>query len=52
MPPLLSESLDRLPVDSESPLTKVLDWSDLIDNQISGKTFSVVTFGCQMNKHD
>ena len=35
-----------------SPLTHILDWSDLSDSPISGKTFSVVTFGCQMNKHD
>jgi tRNA-2-methylthio-N6-dimethylallyladenosine synthase len=38
--------------DSSSPLTHVLDWSDLSQNRISGKTFSIVTFGCQMNKHD
>ncbi len=37
---------------SSSPLTHVLDWSDLSENNISGKTFSIVTFGCQMNKHD
>lgn len=37
---------------SDSPLTHILDWSDLADSPISGKTFSVVTFGCQMNKHD
>ncbi len=43
---------DQLLVDPQSPLTHVLDWSDLTENQISGKTFSVVTFGCQMNKHD
>lgn len=30
----------------------ILDWDDLSDGPISGKTFSVVTFGCQMNKHD
>lgn len=38
--------------DNSSPLTHVLDWSDLSQNRISGKTFSIVTFGCQMNKHD
>jgi tRNA-2-methylthio-N6-dimethylallyladenosine synthase len=38
--------------DSSSPLTHVLDWSDLSQNRICGKTFSIVTFGCQMNKHD
>lgn len=38
--------------DHSSPLTHILDWSDLSDNHIEGKTFSVVTFGCQMNKHD
>lgn len=37
---------------SDSPLTHILDWNDLSDSAISGKTFSVVTFGCQMNKHD
>lgn len=37
---------------SDSPLTHILDWSDLSDSPVSGKTFSVVTFGCQMNKHD
>lgn len=35
-----------------SPLTHILDWSDLSGSPIAGKTFSVVTFGCQMNKHD
>ncbi len=36
----------------QSPLTQVLDWSDFSGGLIQGKTFSVVTFGCQMNKHD
>lgn len=38
--------------EGSSPLTHILDWSDLEENAIAGKTFSVVTFGCQMNKHD
>ena len=38
--------------DASSPLTHVLDWSDLSESHIAGKTFSIVTFGCQMNKHD
>lgn len=36
----------------QSPLTHILDWSDLSGSALDGKTFSVVTFGCQMNKHD
>ncbi len=36
----------------QSPLTEVPDWSDFSGGLIQGKTFSVVTFGCQMNKHD
>lgn len=36
----------------QSPLTHILDWEDLPNSAIEGKTFCVVTFGCQMNKHD
>lgn len=36
----------------QSPLTEVPDWGDFSGGLIQGKTFSVVTFGCQMNKHD
>lgn len=36
----------------QSLLTEVPDWSDFSGGLIQGKTFSVVTFGCQMNKHD
>ena len=38
--------------EGSSHLMNILDWEDLSDGPISGKTFSVVTFGCQMNKHD
>ena len=38
--------------EGSSPLMHIVDWGDLSDSPISGKTFSVVTFGCQMNKHD
>lgn len=37
---------------SSSPLTEIPDWDTASFNSISGTTFSVVTFGCQMNKHD
>ncbi len=38
--------------DPASPLTHIPDWSDLPQSHIANTTFSVVTFGCQMNKHD
>ena len=37
---------------SNSPLTTVLDWDQSSFDSIKGTTFHVVTFGCQMNKHD
>lgn len=37
---------------SNSPLTTIPDWSDSPYTSLAGTTFSVVTFGCQMNKHD
>ena len=37
---------------SNSPLTEILDWDTASFDSIAGTTFSVVTFGCQMNKHD
>ncbi len=36
----------------QSPLTHVPDWDDFSGGQIQGKTYTVITFGCQMNKHD
>lgn len=37
---------------SSSLLTEIPDWDTATFDSISGTTFSVVTFGCQMNKHD
>lgn len=37
---------------SSSLLTEIPDWDTASFDSISGTTFSVVTFGCQMNKHD
>ena len=37
---------------SNFPLTEILDWDTASFDSIAGTTFSVVTFGCQMNKHD
>ena len=37
---------------NQSPLTEILDWDNASLNSFTGTTFSVVTFGCQMNKHD
>ena len=37
---------------SSSLLTEIPDWDTATFDAISGTTFSVVTFGCQMNKHD
>lgn len=36
----------------DTPLTRILDWEDATTGAIAGKTYSIVTFGCQMNKHD
>lgn len=35
-----------------SPLTDIPDWDSTLFSALSGTTFTVVTFGCQMNKHD
>jgi len=35
-----------------NPLAHVPDWSDFSHTALAGTTFSVVTFGCQMNKND
>ncbi len=35
-----------------SPLTDIPDWDPTVFSALSGTTFTVVTFGCQMNKHD
>lgn len=37
---------------TNSPLTTIPDWNDSPFTSLMGTTFSVVTFGCQMNKHD
>lgn len=47
-----ARATSALQSDPSSPLTYVMDWSDLSTSELSGKTFHVVTFGCQMNKHD
>lgn len=36
----------------QSPLSTILDWEDSPYTSLKGTTFHVVTFGCQMNKHD
>lgn len=35
-----------------SPLTHIPDWNDISNSVLNETTFSVVTFGCQMNKND
>lgn len=47
-----SSSFRSPSTDCPPPLMHILDWSDLPQTHIANKTFSVVTFGCQMNKHD
>lgn len=37
---------------NQSPLTEILDWDTTSISSFIDTTFSVVTFGCQMNKHD
>lgn len=37
---------------NSNPLTAIPDWSDSTSGQVEGKTYSVITYGCQMNKHD
>ncbi len=38
--------------EGSSPLMHIVDLGQCSDSPFSGKSFSVVTFGCQMNKHD
>ncbi len=37
---------------NQSPLAEILDWDTTSFSSFIDTTFSVVTFGCQMNKHD
>lgn len=37
---------------STFPLTEIPDWEDSPFTSLRGTTFTIVTFGCQMNKHD
>ena len=39
-------------VSNQSPLAEILDWDTTSFSSFIDTTFSVVTFGCQMNKHD
>ena len=39
-------------VDTSHPLNHIPDWDEIDNGTLLDTTFSVVTFGCQMNKHD